>query len=42
MPVSFESPSALWVLAALPLLLVAYLVFQTRRNRTRSRSPPRP
>lgn len=33
MPVSFESPSALWVLAALPLLLVAYLVFQTRRNR---------
>jgi Ca-activated chloride channel family protein len=31
--VSFESPSVLWVLAALPLLLVAYLLFHQHRNR---------
>ena len=33
MPVSFESPSMLWVLAALPLLPAAYLLFQAQRNR---------
>lgn len=33
MPVSFESPTVLWMLVVLPALLVAYLLFQAQRDR---------